>query len=157
MEDILLWSKSQMSRFTPQYRQVKIKPVIEQEISLLEEQIREKNLRIYLNVSNLSEKNTDENFISVIFRNLLQNAITQCGNNDVITIDEKENEIIISNPSANRTAEELNSFLQQNIVSSKYSGLGLQIVKDLSSQLGIKIYYRQAGEKNISAIISWAA
>ncbi len=157
MEDILLWSKSQMNHFTPQYRQVKIKPVIEQEIALLEEQLRGKNLRVDVNVSERTEKSTDENFVSVIFRNLLQNAITQCGNNEVITIDEKPNEILITNPSNTRNAAELNSLMQKNAVSSKYSGLGLQIVKDLSSKLEIKIYYTQAGEKNISAIVSWPA
>ncbi|HVZ96191.1 MAG TPA: tetratricopeptide repeat-containing sensor histidine kinase [Chitinophagaceae bacterium] len=157
MEDILLWSKSQMSHFTPQYRQVKIKPVIMQEISLLEEQVKEKNLRIALNVSDNLEKNTDENFASVIFRNLIQNAINQCRNNDTVSIDERPGEIVITNPSYTITAGDLNASIQQNSISSRYSGLGLQIVKDLSSQLGMKIHYTRADERHISAVISWGA
>jgi hypothetical protein len=45
--------------------------------------------------------------------------------------------------------------LQQTQISSKYSGLGLQIVKDLATQLGIKISYHQEDEQNIPAVVSW--
>ncbi|MBS1935734.1 MAG: tetratricopeptide repeat-containing sensor histidine kinase, partial [Bacteroidetes bacterium] len=157
MEDILLWSKSQMTHFIPQYRPVKMKPVLDQEIGLLNEQIREKNLRISINVSEGNEKNTDENFLSVIFRNLLQNAIAQCSNNDSIRIYESENEIVISNPSAGKKAAALNALLQQNEISSKYSGLGLQIVKDLSARLGVSIFYSDTKDGNIAAVIKWPA
>lgn len=154
MEDLLLWSKSQMSHFSPQYKTIKLKPLFEQEISLLDEQIKEKNLHIILNISEQTQKNTDENFVSVIFRNLLHNAIAQCGVNDTITIKENAGEILITNPSAT-SADELNAMMLQNIVSSKYTGLGLQIIKDLSVQLGIKVYYRGSDGKQISSVISW--
>lgn len=155
MEDLLLWSKSQMTHFSPQYKGVKLKPLVEQEILLLEEQLKEKNLNISLNISEQTQKNTDENFISIIFRNLLHNAITQCRQNDTITVVENAGETIITNPSASTTAEELNTMMEQNMISSKYSGLGLQIVKDFSDKLGIKIFYRAAGEKQISSVIKW--
>lgn len=157
MEDILLWSKSQMNNFTPQYKSVNIRYILQHEMQLLEEQIKEKNIHINLNVSEANEKNTDENFISVIFRNLLQNAIVQCKNNDTITINENKNEIVFVNPSGVATAEKLNSFINQNTVSSKYSGLGLQIVKDLSSRLELKFYFNQTSEKTIEAVLAWPA
>ena len=51
---------------------------------------------------------------------------------------------------------ELNEILQQTEVSSKYSGLGLQIVKDLAARVDIKIFYKQHDTQNISAVVSWA-
>ena len=45
MEDLLLWSKSQMNNFTPQYKTIKIAPLLFQEAELFEEQIKEKELQ----------------------------------------------------------------------------------------------------------------
>ncbi|HWH61836.1 MAG TPA: HAMP domain-containing sensor histidine kinase, partial [Ginsengibacter sp.] len=155
MEDLLLWSKSQMKNFTPQYKTVKIAPLISQEIALFEEQIKAKEIHVHINVSPDISQNTDENFIAVILRNLIQNAIKQCDNDATITVDADAGTITITNPSGNKNAEELNLMLQQTQVSSKYSGLGLQIVKDLSARIGVKIYYRQENDQKISAVISW--
>jgi signal transduction histidine kinase len=155
MEDLLLWSKSQMKNFTPQYKTVKILPLLSQETELFEEQIKEKELRINLHVSQDTSQNTDENFIAVILRNLIQNAIKQSDNKSAITINADANTISITNTAGGKNATELNSMLQQTQVSSKYSGLGLQIVKDLATRLGIKIYYRQEDVQNVSAIVSW--
>ena len=156
MEDLLLWSKSQMKNFTPQYKLVKIAPLLIQEKELFEEQIKEKQLRIDLDVSPEISQQTDENFVGVILRNLIQNAIKQCDDKATITITADSNTITITNPSGNKNAQELNSMLQQTQVSSKYSGLGLQIVKDLANRLNIKIFYEQESDQNISAVVSWA-
>ncbi|MEO8766203.1 MAG: tetratricopeptide repeat-containing sensor histidine kinase [Ginsengibacter sp.] len=155
MEDLLLWSKSQMKDFIPQYRQVKIAPVLSQEIELLEEQIKAKELRVNMNVSPGITQNTDENFLGVILRNLVQNAIKESNNKDVINIDADTKRISITNVAGNKNAGELNAMLQQTQVSSKYSGLGLQIVKDLATRLGIKIYFQQEDNKSMSSILSW--
>jgi len=155
MEDLLLWSKSQMTNFTPQNKTIKIAPLLMQEKEFFEEQIKEKNLRLYINVSPEIFQNTDENFIAVILRNLIQNAIKQCDGKATITITADSNTISITNPSPNKNAVELNLILQQTLVNSKYSGLGLQIVKDLATRLGLKIFYKQEDDQNISAVLSW--
>ncbi len=155
MEDLLLWSKSQMKNFTPQYRSVKLAPLLSQEIELFEEQIREKELRINLNVSPEISQNTDENFLRVILRNLLQNAINQCDKEAMITIHANTHKISITNPSLNNSAAELNSIMQRPEINSKSTGLGLQIVKDLARKLNVKIFYEQRDAENVSAIVAW--
>ena len=155
MEDLLLWSKSQMKNFTPQYKMVKIAPLLSQEITLFEEQVQEKDLRITLNVSNDFSKNTDENFLAVILRNLMQNAIKQSDNKSAITINADANIISITNSAGNKNADDLNSILEQTQVSSKNSGLGLQIVKDLATRLGIKIYFQQNNMEKITTIVQF--
>lgn len=144
-----------MKNFTPQYKQVKIYPLLSQEIELMDEQVKEKELRVNVNVSNEISQHTDENFLGVILRNLVQNAIKMSSNKDVINIDADSGKISITNVSGNENADELNALLQQTQVSSKYSGLGLQIVKDLATRLGIKIYFQQDDAKSMSAIVSW--
>jgi signal transduction histidine kinase len=155
MEDLLLWSKSQMKNFVPQYKPVKIVPLLEREIQLFDEQVREKELRVNVNVSHEASYHTDENFIGVILRNLIQNAIKQCNKKDVITIDADKDKISITNPAGNTKAEELNFLMHETNISSKRSGLGLQIVNDLATRLGIKIYFLQKDSANIAATISW--
>jgi signal transduction histidine kinase len=155
MEDLLLWSKSQMNNFTPQYKKIKIAPLLFQEAELFEEQIKEKELHININVSPEISHCTDENFIIVILRNLIQNTIKQCDNKATIIINADVNTITITNPSGNKNAADLNSILQQTQISSKYSGLGLQIVKDLATRLGIKIFYKQLDDSTITAVLSW--
>ena len=156
MEDLLLWSKSQMKNFVPQYKPVKIASLLEQEIELFDEQVREKELRVNVNVSHEASYHTDENFIGVILRNLIQNAIKQCNKKDVITIDADKDKISITNPAGNTKAEELNLLMHETNISSKRSGLGLQIVHDLATRLGIKIYFEQKDSGNIAAIVSWS-
>ena len=155
MEDLLLWSKSQMKNFAPQYKQVKIAQLLSQETELLEEQVKEKELRVNVDVSNEISQHTDENFLGVILRNLVQNAIKESNNQDTITILATTTEISITNIAGSKNADELNVLLQQTQVSSKYSGLGLQIVRDFAVRLGIKVFFRQNDSKSISAIVSW--
>ncbi len=155
MEDLLLWSKSQMNNFTPQYKIIKIAPLLFQEAELFEEQIKEKELLININVSPEISHCTDENFIIIILRNLIQNTIKQCDNKATIIINADVNTITITNPSGNKNASDLNSILQQTQINSKYSGLGLQIVKDLATRLGIKIFYKQLDNSTITAVLSW--
>jgi signal transduction histidine kinase len=155
MEDLLLWSKSQMNNFTPEYKAVNIAALLLREMELFEEQIKEKELLMNAQVNPEIFQNTDENFLAVILRNLIQNAISQCDNKATITIQADANEISVTNPSGGKNAADLNSVMQQSEVSSKGSGLGLQIIKDLATRLGIKIFYRQRDDHSIMAIVSW--
>src|SRR5450432_2302323 len=75
MEDLLIWSKSQMQSFSPHFLPVKIKNLIDREISMLKDQYENENFIIDNHVPEDFIQLSDENFLSVIFRNLLQNAI----------------------------------------------------------------------------------
>jgi len=153
MEDLLLWSKSQMNNFTPQYKAVLIAPLLRQEIQLFDELIREKQLRLNLAVNDELSIKTDENFLAVILRNLIQNAIKQSARGAEINVKTAANTISITNPSGSSSAVELNSMLQQTQVNSKSTGLGLQIVKDLATRVGFKIYFLQNNSQSITAVL----
>ena len=156
MEDLLLWSKSQMQNFVPQFKAVKILPLVSQEMALFEEQIREKNLQITTNVSPEISQNTDENFLAVILRNLIQNSINQCKNNATIDIQANAHTLSITNPVKNIKAQDLNSMMQVTKLNSNNSGLGLQIIKDLATRIDAKIFYEHQDENSVSAVLSWS-
>ena len=155
MEDLLLWSKSQMQHFTPQYRQIKIADVLNKEINLLHRQAEEKNIQISQQVQEGLVQNTDENFLSVIIRNLLQNAVKYSDNAGIITISANNNSMTITNQSAKANADELNALLNSKQVDSKRSGLGLQIANDLAISLKAKIFFEGSDHNQVSAVLKW--
>lgn len=155
MEDLLLWSKSQMQNFVPQFKPVKILPLVSQEMALFEEQIREKNLQINTDVSPEISQNTDENFLAVILRNLIQNSINQCNNNATIDIQANAHTLSVTNPAEIIKAQDLNSIMQGTKLNSNNSGLGLQIIKDLATRIDVKIFYETQDENSVSAVLSW--
>ena len=155
MEDLLLWSKSQMKNFTPQFRIVNGARLIRQELELFKEEIDDKKLLIDLEIGEGMNYKSDENFLSVIIRNLLQNAIKNSSEGKVVSVDLLKDKIIISNESDNGDVGKLNLLLDQTNVSSQYSGFGLQMAKDLGNQIGLKIYFRQKDNHYVSAVIEF--
>ncbi len=156
MEDLLLWSKSQMQQFTPQFRKVLIADVVLKESALVQQQAEDKNISIKNEVPPAFTQKTDENFLEVIVRNLLQNAVKYSHAASVISISCDNNHLYISNQVAEGNAEILNALLQNKKVSSKSSGLGLQIANDLAVAIGVKILFTKTGDQRLTAIISWA-
>lgn len=154
MEDLLLWSKSQMEHFTPQPVQVQLNAVLEKEINSLGQSMEDKGIRLENLVPASLVRITDENFLSVIFRNLLQNAVKYTAAGGTITVAADEGHIYISNPPADTGAEELNLRIQNKRVDSKGSGLGLQIAADLAAAIRARISFRQ-DKTRLTAVLSW--
>jgi len=155
MEDLLLWSKSQMRHFTPQYQKVKVKDVVDREINILRPMAEEKNIRIDQRVPVDFVMNTDENFLSVILRNLLQNAIKYGDDASTVDVTWNKASIAIINQSSRVKANELNGLLYAKQIDSKRSGLGLQIVNDLAHSIQTKISFEQRDDNHISAVLQW--
>jgi signal transduction histidine kinase len=155
MEDLLLWSKSQMQHFTPEFLPLKIKTIIQKESDFLQQSAEDKNLQIHNDVPEDLVFNTDENFLSVIIRNLLQNALKYTEEGTVISISATGRAIEISNKTAGTRSAALNELLQNDEVNSKRSGMGLQIAKDLATAIHAKIFFRQPDDQHLTAVISW--
>ncbi|MBS1599042.1 MAG: tetratricopeptide repeat-containing sensor histidine kinase [Bacteroidetes bacterium] len=155
MEDLLLWSKSQMQHFEPVLSTVEITPLLHMEIGLLQDQLDDKKLSVDVQVSDALEKKTDENFITIIFRNLLQNAVKYGTENSVIQIAADGRQLSVSNESRTADAAAMNDRLTSNSVDSKNSGLGLQIARDLAVAIGANISFQQEKGDRIIAILQW--
>ena len=155
MEDLLLWSKSQMLHFKPQFTNINIMPLLQKEINFLREQLTDKKLSVDLFTAEGLIKKTDENFIAIIFRNLLQNAIKYSEENSIIRVDANEQKLSVSNRCSSMDAGILNIRLNNAEIDSKGSGLGLQIVRDLARSIDTKISFHQESEHTITAVLNW--
>jgi signal transduction histidine kinase len=155
MEDLLLWSKSQMQHFTPEFRPVRVADVVQKEIALFQEHQEEGGLRIDCRVPDSFVQNTDENFLAVIVRNLLQNAVKYSDGNRVITIASSGHKLTIANPASSTQAEFLNRRLDNTQVNSKASGLGLQIAADLATRIHTRLFFREEAGHELTAVLSW--
>jgi len=155
MEDLLLWSKSQMQHFTPQRGPVAIRDVVEKEAGLLREALEEKQLKVENGIAASLSRVTDEVFLSVIVRNLLQNAAKYSLPGGTITASADAQNLYLTNTSADAGAEELNQRLQSRTIGSKGGGLGLQIATDLAAALGIRIFFRDEEAGHVAAVVAF--
>ncbi len=155
MEDLLLWSKSQMQNFTPEFNPVRIADIVQKEIGLLQEHLEDGNIRIDCRVPESFIQDTDENFLSVIIRNLLQNAVKYSDGSKLITISSSAQKLSITNPSSKAAAEALNRKLDNTRVDSGGSGLGLQIAADLAARIHTRLFFREDPGSDLTAVLSW--
>lgn len=139
LDNLLLWSMNKMGKLTYNFSDINLKTIIDKTIELYDSNITEKNLKITVNVDN-PIVNADENTLSAIFRNLLNNAIKFTSNNGIIKIETEANgnfiKVKVIDNGKGLTEEEIKNILsnEQLITTSSKSesstGLGLQIVKD---------------------------
>jgi signal transduction histidine kinase len=156
MDDLLLWSKSQMQQFTPQLENVNITAIVDKERILQAQLVKQKFIQVNMGVQPRFFQKTDENFATVVIRNLLQNAIKYSDPGSTVDISNDSENLTISNQCSGIAADKLNDMLNNKEVNSKSSGLGLQIAKDLASVIHIKIRFLPQEKDRILTVINWA-
>jgi signal transduction histidine kinase len=155
MEDLLIWSKSQMQHFHPEYRKVVLRDVIDKEIGFLNDQLGEKEVRIAAEVPETMVRESDENFLSVIIRNLLQNAVRHSEGDRLVVVAGWASELTITNTTATGNASVLNKRIAQGWIEGGVSGLGLQLASDLAGRIGARLYFRGEAGVSLTAVLSW--
>jgi DNA-binding LytR/AlgR family response regulator/signal transduction histidine kinase len=156
MEDLLIWSKSQMEHFHPEYRRVVIREVLDREIAFLHSQLEEKCVTVVDEVPAGLALESDDNFLSVIIRNLLQNAARHSEGDRRIIVAAEGSELTISNPTSTANASALNQRIAQGRIGSGTSGLGLQLASDLAERIGAKLFFRGEAGVSLTAVLSWS-
>ena len=141
MEDLLLWSKTQMDNFTVNKAEMQPQLVIQQTIDLLTLQAEEKNIHIHTSVDANTTIFTDEDYIRTIIRNLLQNAIKASPENGNIFIKNIDRGIIIQNNGPAFTQADYTTVTSEQNISKGLSGLGLRLVKELAERIHADIYF----------------
>jgi signal transduction histidine kinase len=155
MEDLLLWSKSQMQHFKPQFSPVKVTDILQKELDFFQQAIDDRQLKVSNKMPVDWIQHTDENFLSVIIRNLLQNAVKYGSEGSTLSLSAEGKSILITNQTDSARTEELNRLLQIRQVDSRSNGMGLQIAKDLAVSIGAVIYFIHQDETHLTAVISW--
>lgn len=143
MEDLLLWSKSQMENFKPNPKNIVVKKLFE-EVHL--------NYSDNLNGVSLQFKNpenikifTDKNYLKTIIRNLTSNAIKALANTsdpEIIWKAQKEKEktvISITDNGPGGTDEKFRALYDDKYVVGIKTGLGLHLVRDMAKAIHCRV------------------
>ncbi|PWS30727.1 tetratricopeptide repeat-containing sensor histidine kinase [Pedobacter paludis] len=144
MEDLLLWSKSQMENFALDIYDVEIAQLFEHASNLMSSQADVKQIKIKTGAMAFEYLESDENLLSIILRNLLQNAINHSHIlSEVVLIaglnDKNQKYISVINSGDEIPAIVIEDLINNVNVKSKSSGYGLLIVKELAQKLNANL------------------
>ncbi|MGG7666820.1 tetratricopeptide repeat-containing sensor histidine kinase [Dyadobacter sp. BHUBP1] len=144
MEELLIWSKTQMNAFHVRIEQVEVRPLLAGTLGLLELHSEANQTKITNDVPDNFRIRTDGYFLQTILRNLLQNAIKSAGEKGAVDIgveavaDEKS--VYIENTGAPFTQADFEALLSDDMAPGLH-GLGLRLVDDLARKLGATITF----------------
>ncbi|QEC44581.1 ATP-binding protein [Pseudobacter ginsenosidimutans] len=159
MEDLLLWSKTQMEKFNIVPEETELLPIINQCQDLLQLDIESRGIHIDNRVKEGDLVITDAYFLQTIIRNLFQNAIKASPKNGTIQFDFTDNPdqaiLTITNEGKGFSQEEYESIINNTGQAVGITGLGLQLVADLAAKLNASIQFRLSSESRTVAEISW--
>lgn len=143
MEDLLMWSKTQMNHFTVKPQTTEIHELLTETLALLHLHIDAKSLRILNEVSGKVVRKTDPSFLQTIIRNLLQNAINSAPEYSEIRIGYVGSVLFIENEGGGLSQEQYERMVTGELQQNALSGLGLKVVAELSEKLGIIVQFSQ--------------
>lgn len=137
MEDLLIWSKTQMQQFTETIENVHAAESVNNISELLQTQFAKKEIALIKNVPEDLYLRTDKNILGIILRNLLQNACTYSPEKSSIRIagEKAANATIftIEDEGAGMPERIRRMFNEPQMdVNSNSSGLGLTLVKEMA-------------------------
>ncbi len=138
MEDILIWSKSQLDNFVPNKVEVAILPLLQNISGMYQPELLAKNLELSLPARDVKIV-TDEYILLTILRNLISNAIKSTEENGSIKIDFEHNGIQIFNTGKPIDVTKLQAAVNWTALNSSQSGYGLKLCFELADKIGIKI------------------
>lgn len=158
MEDILIWSKSQMEHFTPLRELVDVEELFDEIIHLNEPFAAGKNIELKKELNNSFSFYTDPNFIKIILRNLVSNAIKFTPAHGRVTLSsEKQNNVIdlrVKDTGQGIAPADLATVFEWNSIRSDSSGLGLKLAREFTEKLGGTISVTSQKDQGTEFIVS---
>ncbi len=146
MEDLLLWSKSQMNHFEVDKEEIDVDQLFKSVLTLMQAQAEVKNIRLLVAPLKFEFLESDFNMLLAILRNVIQNAINYSFEGTEILIetftDAQHQMINVHNHGEVVTEERISNFAGQTALKSKSSGYGLMLIKDLAERIGAKLTIR---------------
>lgn len=155
MEDLLLWSKTQMGAFKVAMLPVNIADSMKQVLALLQLNIDAKHLAIVNQIPEQLTINSDPNYLQTIVRNLLQNAVKASPENGKIILQANQSSISITNEGDAFTQAQYEQALQDNETTKGLSGLGLKLVDELSRKINARIYFTNETAGTTTAVLKF--
>lgn len=139
MEELLLWSKSQMNQFKTDVQSVDLRTLLVQTLELVRLNSEAKGIQMNNKVLQGTLVEADPYYLQTIIRNLVQNAIKVSPEKGEINITytSEGNVLSISNDGGAFTNQQYHNIL--NSTENGLSGLGLKLVDELSRKTGILV------------------
>ncbi|HCX23263.1 MAG: hypothetical protein CMB80_10275 [Flammeovirgaceae bacterium] len=147
LDNLLVWSRSQLDNSDPRVEDFEISPVVDQSLRLLSPLAKKKGVKLINQVNDDLLIHSDERFVDITLRNLIQNAIkfTPKGGEVNVVLESVDNISVLKirdtgvgmspdkiktlfDITTNRTTDGTNN--------EKGSGLGLIICKELIEKVG---------------------
>lgn len=159
MEDLLIWSKSQMQQFTIANEKVNLVQCVESIVAVVQTEIDRRSVAVQITIDPKMTLTTDLNIFSIIVRNILQNAVKYAPENTLVTITANiENHIawVTIADLGDGFPESLNAIFKSDSanINSGSSGLGLTLVREMSELIGATIHIAPNQPKGIRFTIS---
>jgi signal transduction histidine kinase/tetratricopeptide (TPR) repeat protein len=157
MEDILIWSKTQMEQFSLAYEQVDLQDLLNEIVLLYENSILEKNIVVEKLLAKPFSIQTDANILKIILRNLFGNALKYTPINGKITFSAQNTakgyEIIIADNGKGMSSSQIAELMQWNTLKSGNSGLGLRLCKEFTEMLNGKMFIQSTENEGTKMIL----
>lgn len=138
LEDLLVWSKSQLHQFVPFQQDIYLYDLCNDVPSLLYTSMLQKNNRIVNHIRPALMIRSDLNILTIVLRNILSNAIKYAVPASAIEVNAKMEPkqviITVSNETNSENLQRLYA-LQDETVTSDRSGLGITLVKEFMTKL----------------------
>jgi signal transduction histidine kinase/ligand-binding sensor domain-containing protein len=150
LENLLQWSLAQTSGIKKQLKKHTIEEIISQNIQLIEEAAKKKDITINIEIDAALQVHIDRNMIDTVFRNLLTNAVKFTDHNGTITIQTSEDTttvcISVIDTGVGISPEKINDLFAIDKSSSTKgtdgesgTGIGLVLCKDFVEENNGKI------------------
>lgn len=143
LENLLLWSLSQMNGIKPYFRKLDVSDSLNATVSFFRNVAKQKQIELKTDIQENLVAFADENQMQTVFRNLLNNAIKFTPQNGVVEIisEQNENQILLKviDSGKGMCQDELNNLftkpkLKRGTAGEKGTGLGLILCKELIEQ-----------------------
>lgn len=163
LNNVLYWASTQLKGSTPVYTAVPLQPLVEALIAEYEYNLSEKNITFLNSIDNNCELKTDENYLKIILRNLITNAIKFTGENGFIQIDcqikDTIAQIMLRDTGIGIAADKLQQvfhYPSPNVGTNKEkgTGLGLGLSLDIAKKLGGDIQVNSQEGKGTQVVVS---
>lgn len=140
MEDLLVWSKSQMDHFSLSTETIQVDQLLD-DIALLHRPFAD-DRQVNLKKENSAgiQLDADPNFVRVILRNLVSNAIkfTPAGGTITLSALREDSKILlrVKDTGPGLTKADIANIFEWNSIRSDSSGLGLRLAREFAEKLG---------------------
>lgn len=143
LEDLLLWSKAQMDLFEPHIQPVILSEVVLQGLDLLKLNMEEKRITVNVKINSEAKVFVDSDYLQIVFRNLLHNAIKASPSGESLVIYYNEQNFTLSIENKGNAFGQAD--YEKTTNTTDLSGLGLKLVRELSRKTHIGILFDTSG------------